>query len=206
VTGYRVFKICPLYFRQTKVAGVAEEVLTMGEGERAMRIVKNPSDVDNPILAYVLSYWRHKSSPGRPPSRKDIELRDLKSHLPWVILVDSVDGGEDFRYRVVGTRVAEYFLGDGTGKTVREALGDDETKELRDFTLWLFRETCRTRAPIRFTGPGGHVRGVFFPDYDAIQVPLAGDDATPDTVLSIFTFNYREFLESRSAYSLVRAS
>jgi hypothetical protein len=190
---------------QQKVAVVAEEVLTQGEGDRAVRIVKNPSDVDNPILAYVLSYWRHKSTPSRPPTRKEIELRDLKSHLPWIILAESIDDGADFRYRVVGTRVAEYFLGDGTGKTVREALAGEETCVVRDATLWLFRETCRTRAPIRMTGPSSDIRGVYFPDYDMIQVPLAADSETADCVLSIFTFNYREFLESRSAYSLVRA-
>lgn len=184
---------------------MAEEILSVGEGDRALRVVKNPADVDNPILAYALSYWRHKSQLGRLPSRKDIEPRDLKSHLPWAILAESVNGGDDFRYRVVGTRVAEYFLGDGTGKTVREAFVNPENEKLRDGTLWIFRETCRIRAPLRMTGPGGHVRGVFFPDYDTLYVPLATDGVTADAVLGIFTFNYREFLESRSTYSLVRA-
>jgi hypothetical protein len=40
----------------------------------------------------------------------------LPQYLPWVILLDAEDEYREFRFRVVGTRVAQYFLSDATGK------------------------------------------------------------------------------------------
>ena len=55
------------------------------------------------------------------PSRSDIRPSEMKEHLGWILLLDVLDGGEDFRFRTVATRVSEYFLLDGTVRTVSEA-------------------------------------------------------------------------------------
>jgi hypothetical protein len=45
----------------------------------------------------------------------------LREHLGWVIMVEVLPGEADFRYRLIGTLVTQYFLADSTGKTVSEA-------------------------------------------------------------------------------------
>jgi hypothetical protein len=82
---------------------------------------QNPGRIDNPVLQFFLHYWNEKRGARSMPSRADIVPREIKPYLGWVCLLDALPGCTDFRYRLVGSFVAEYFLGDGTGRTVNEA-------------------------------------------------------------------------------------
>src|SRR6185295_4979011 len=97
----------------------------------------------------------------------------------------------DFRFRVVGSRVAEYFLGNATGKTIREAFAGVD-KEFIDATVWLYRRSCSERIPIRLTGPSSRHQSIYFPNYDALYLPYSSDGEHADRVINVFTFNYEE--------------
>jgi hypothetical protein len=180
---------------------MTERVTIYGESSHPTRVVEDPDRIDNPVLAFFLVYWREKCGTAPVPPTGAFNPKDVRAHLPWLVLADAIPGQDDFRYRLVGTRVAEYFLGDGTGKTVREAFTDER---MREPTLWLYRQVCSEQKPIRLTAPGGKVRGVYFPDYDAVHFPYASDGKTADRILTVFTFNYQKFLETRSVRALTQ--
>ena len=129
----------------------------------AARVTENPSATDNPILDYFLAYWAAKRGPRLMPSRADIVPAELKEYLGWLCFIEALPGQEDFRFRLIGSRVAEYFLADVTGKTVREAYEAARAVRVEiDSVLWILRKTCTARTPMRVTGGGGK-RGRFYP-------------------------------------------
>ena len=160
----------------------------------------NPERIDNPILQFFLDYWHQKRGSRAMPARADISPREIKPYLGWVCFLDALPGYADFRYRLVGSSVAEYFLGDGTGRTVSEAFA--ENKRLREGVLYVFRKVCTTKQPLRIWSPGGSWQDRYYPDNDALHLPLGSDGETADMVMNVFTFNYEEFKKTRSVHTL----
>lgn len=163
---------------------------------------QNPGQIDNPVLQFFLSYWQEKRAGRSMPSRADISPREIKPYLGWVCLLDALPGFADFRYRLVGSFVSEYFLGDGTGRTVSDAFA--KNPHVRDGALWLFRTTCKRKVPLRIWSPGGVWEDHYHPDNDALYLPLGADGENAGMVMNIFTFNYEEFKKTRSAHALTR--
>lgn len=60
------------------------------------------------LFAPALSYWQAIKD-DRLPSRLDIDPVDIPDLLPNVMLLDVLDGGRDFRYRLAGTAVERNF-------------------------------------------------------------------------------------------------
>ena len=169
------------------------------------RITTNPPDIDNPILAFFLDYWNEKRGLRAMPSRADIKVREIKPHLGWICLIDALADYRDFRYRLVGSLVSDFFLGDGTGKTVREAfIAHDEA--LAEAALWLYRMACKSKEPLRIEGAGGMWNGHYYPDNDALYLPLASDGENVDMILNVFTFDHGAYRKTLNRPSLGHTS
>jgi hypothetical protein len=69
----------------------------------------------------------------------------------------------------------------------------------------LDRQACVERVPIRLTGPSSKWNEIYFPDFDALYFPYSSDGEAADRVITIFTFNYQKFLETRSRRVLTGA-
>jgi PAS domain len=81
-----------------------------------------PSEADivaEPELRELYHYWSQKRGRSGYPSRADIEPEQIKRLLPFVLLLDVMDGGQHFRFRLVGTDAASGI--DPTGKLLHEA-------------------------------------------------------------------------------------
>lgn len=61
-------------------------------------------------------YWEAKRGARAMPARRDIEPAEIPALLPYLTLIDRRDG--HFRYRLVGTAVAEELGRDMTGQDV----------------------------------------------------------------------------------------
>lgn len=69
-----------------------------------------------PALAELYRAWRAKAGDRPAPSRADFEIADLRPWLGLLVLIDVVDGGADFFYRVYGTEITSFYGNDLTGK------------------------------------------------------------------------------------------
>ena len=77
----------------------------------------------DPMLAAVLDVWETKRGGRFAPHPSEIDAFALPaSALPRIVIVDVIDGGARFRFRLVGTGVAQSSGSDHTGKYVDEAL------------------------------------------------------------------------------------
>jgi hypothetical protein len=158
----------------------------------APTIALKPSqaDLDNPVLLFYFDYWHRKRAGKAMPSRADINPGELRPYLGSIILLEALPGFDDFRYRLIGTRVTDYFLGDATGTTIREAYALSNMKAPHvDSIISLHRTVCESQMIVRVKGPPGQWRGQFYPPFDALYLPLSDDGVTANMVLTAFTFD-----------------
>ncbi|HVP85556.1 MAG TPA: PAS domain-containing protein [Rhizomicrobium sp.] len=155
----------------------------------------NPGALENPTLAFLRDYWEKKRGDRRMPSRADIRPSELREHLAWVIMADVLNGGEDFRYRLIGTLVTEYFLTEATGKTVRESF-EKLGPAVSHAVLAVMRTTTKERAPIHAFGEADAF-ATSYEAFDAIFLPLSDDGENANVILHAFVFNRPEVLLAR---------
>ena len=180
---------------------MAERIQMVGDRLRPTRLIVAPEEIENPILAFFLNYWRESLCGASLPLRTSFTPQKVRGNLPWVVTADALPDCSDFRFRVVGSRVAEYFLGNGTGKLIREAF-DGADEGFVDATLWLYKRTCSERTPIRLTGPSSTYKHTYFPNFDALYLPYSSDGERTDRIVNVFTFNYAELAERIRASDL----
>jgi hypothetical protein len=84
-------------------------------------------EIDRPeqwpaVLAFVRDYWQAKRGSRAMPGRNDISPAQLKLQLPQILLVDVVGDGVDFRYRLVGSRLRDFFQSEPSGQLMSETI------------------------------------------------------------------------------------
>ena len=86
-----------------------------------------PADIHVPPLRGLWAYWNGKRDTGHLPGRAAINPFELRPWLGHLLLMDVIDKGRDFRYRLHGTVLVQLFGADLTDKLVsRLALSDVE--------------------------------------------------------------------------------
>lgn len=105
----------------------------------------NPTldDVNCPILESTFSYWLSIRSGEEPPSVRHIDPSQLRAALGWFALVDIIDGGDDFIYRLFGSEIAWRFELDLTGQRVSTF-----PQPFGQFVLASYRACVAARGPL----------------------------------------------------------
>jgi hypothetical protein len=85
-----------------------------------------------PQLGALHCLWEAKRAAAPMPSRRDFTVEELGPWLGHLMLVDAIEAGRDYVYRVFGTRIADFFGHDLTGKRlstltpqVQRAVGEE---------------------------------------------------------------------------------
>ena len=77
----------------------------------------NISDQDlSPVQREFFSYWREQAGGRIAPRDQDIDVLDVPTLMPHVVILDILRDPLDFRYRLVGTSVREMSSANFTGK------------------------------------------------------------------------------------------
>ena len=155
----------------------------------------NPVKLDHPTLQFLRSYWDEKREGRAMPTRNDIRPTELREHLGWMNLAEVLPGLEDFRFRLVGTLVTQYFLREPTGKTITEAFAEAGEGAVKGVKA-IFRKTARDRVPMRVFGDAGWIASGY-EQFDSIYLPLSDDGETCNMVLNAFVFDRPRVLMAR---------
>lgn len=186
------------------VERMAEELATAGASPTADQlftardrpaplVLWSPAADQLPLdgLRFLLNYWTVARGSAAMPPIGAIDPLGLKPVLGNVIVLDVLEGGADFRFRLFGTEVAEAARYDWTGSTV-----DEMRRILKGpgpaFYLAVYRALLRRREPVytvnaamaifknrswaRLVLPHG--------DGDKVQRILVGNYAIGDTFVS----------------------
>jgi hypothetical protein len=153
-----------------------------------VRIERDPASADHAVLRAVKAYWDDKRGSRRMPARADIRPAEIKSLLPQVLLADVLSGGDDFRYRLLGTKLRPYFPQEATGQTMRTALSPFGAEAV-EAALAVYREVAIERIPLRVTGPG-EMFAQHSKFFEVMLMPLGDTDETTEMIFGAFEFDW----------------
>jgi hypothetical protein len=120
------------------------------------------------------------------PSRRDIDPVEIpRKILPNFQIIDVVDGGARFRYRLIGTATVEAYGKDFTGQYPDELFPLD----LRDFIQDIFRTVCQSKAPLYLRNY--YITAKNLKLFSArIYMPLSDNNAAVTHIFGVLKFEY----------------
>jgi hypothetical protein len=135
-------------------------------------------DLREPEFLQVLVYW-HECRKEKPmPARSDIDPMRIHRILNKVLLIDVLSGAPFFRFKVVGTQIADWAHFDASGRGLDEV----EAVGYRNMLLATYSEVRGARKPIahriRWDEPNGVHR------YKRLLLPLSDDASNVNMILS----------------------
>lgn len=155
----------------------------------------NPAQFEHPTCVFLRDYWESKRAGRAMPSRSDISPAQLKNHLGWVMILDVLPGERDFRYRLIGTLVTQYFSGDATGQTVMEAFADNGEAVAKAVNS-IYRKVVRDKVVMRTAGNANWLEHGM-EEFEAIYLPLSDDDVSVSHILHAFVCDREKMLLAR---------
>jgi hypothetical protein len=141
--------------------------------------------IDKPdvrLIDDLITYWDRKRAGRIGPRRADIDPSEIVVHLPHIFMLDMLDGGQDFRYRLVGTRIVEGLGRDNTGKRLSEVYRD-RPQALAQLKA-VFRLPVDRKVPIFARGHIFWLPEAQYRRFTGASMPLSDDGATVNIVLA----------------------
>jgi len=139
----------------------------------------------NPILEAALAYWRRLRHGGSLPRRRDIDPSEIPRLLPHLQLIEVVEGGARFRYRLVGTALVTAFGKEYTGKCLDELFGGDRLAHASH----VYATVCAQRRAVFLRNRYSTTRNI---DLMAsrLYMPLSDDGASVNVIFGALTFEW----------------
>ena len=131
----------------------------------------------HPKLDALCELWESKRKGGALPARADFDVFELRPWLGHLNVIEVIDGGRDYRYRLHGNDLVQLLGMDLTGRRL-----SDLAPEMQGTIRAEHEEVLATRGPCwfsrnRFNRDADHLRIV------KLTLPLAADGETIDMML-----------------------
>ncbi len=129
-------------------------------------------------LRALKRYWDDKRGSRAMPARADLDPVDIPEILPYIMLVDTAETLEDFRYRLVGTEACRGFDRDRTGARFADLPRIESFDEVFDGYWRSFQERTPQyyHGPLALTGEDGI-------EFSRLTLPLSLDGNHVDMIL-----------------------
>lgn len=145
----------------------------------------DPAIVQSQRIHRLHAYWRSKAGTGMP-ARSDFDPVDVRDLLPNLMMIDVLGTPPRFRYRLVGTRVAQYTGFDFTGRYL-----DEMVFQGRDFMAGCYARVVAERRPL-FGHYAWLVRSRHFGRCEVALFPLSDDGNRVDRCIAIEDYERME--------------
>jgi hypothetical protein len=137
----------------------------------------------DPVLGAALAYWRGKRSGRSMPARRDLDPTEMPRLLPHLQLIEPVAGR--FRFRLIGTALAEAFGRDYTGRFVDELFDAARAEPICD----VYRAVLDRRHPMFLRNRYFTAKNIDL-IANRIYLPLSEDDSAVNMIFSAVTFEF----------------
>ncbi len=135
-----------------------------------------------------LTFWNDLRGDRTMPERSEIVPEDLALWIGWLHLVEVIDGGEDFLYRIFGSEA-----GGATGYRLHRKKVSEWDPPIRERALDIYRMAVEEEQPVyhcRFEDFSAEAKNTF----SRIVVPLGPEGAGQSThVLAFVTKHSKPF-------------
>ena len=132
----------------------------------------------SPVLKRLLDYWNAKRGQRPMPARADILPSEIKELLPAIILFDVIEGGRDFRVRLVGSGIRRVMGWGSAGWKTSEAT--DRTAQRIALAL---SGMLNVRKPLRFHVANPIPDAIRHFEVEFLTLPLSSDGTAIDMAL-----------------------
>lgn len=162
--------------------GAAKEFAARPAGPRILDAPEHPK------IAALHAYLESKRR-GRPfADRRDVNPAEIASLLPHLVVLDVVDGGNDFRVRIWGTALVDLMHEERTGQLVSE-FGNEpgiptDPIELRKRWLTVAQLTMKAAKPLFFKAPTVAPERAFM-TYHCMFAPLTAGAADIEQIIGM---------------------
>lgn len=150
---------------------------------RALKILDRP---ENPSLLALHAYWDCKRGRRSAPRRCDIDPIEIRSHLGTLLLLDVLEEGRDYRYRLIGTDIVEASGRDVTGGRFSDLYAAQP--EALDLVLRTFAPVVSEVRPVFAAGQMFWRPERDFRHFESGYFPLSTDGASVDLMLCKMCF------------------
>ncbi|MEX1153889.1 PAS domain-containing protein [Parvibaculum sp.] len=135
-------------------------------------------------LCDALAYWEALRGRRRFPARAEFDPMALRRHLPVIYLLEAAPDGE-FRYRVVGGMISEFFGAvSPVGRTPQEVFGENA-----EIALAPYRLVCARRCLYMHRASAAWLyRNRAYVHYNVLLLPMGTDEARVDKILAAVDF------------------
>ena len=129
-------------------------------------------------------YWSKRRDGRSMPARADIDIALIPTLLQYVFLVDVIEDGRDFRFRLAGTHFRETTGQAVTGQLIAEVFPQQFGDEVR--RIW--SKVVEERRPV--LGRGNlWITGREYVKWEGTVLPLASDDCAINMLLGGVVFH-----------------
>jgi hypothetical protein len=155
--------------------------------------------IDHAGLRDFHAYWLSKRCGKLVPARADIDPVEIHRFLPNIFMMDVIDRGARFRYRLVGTAIGD-AAGDFSGRYVDEALPPPQYALYHAKYQRVVHELAMIYEVVR----------IFWQDappvlFRRLMLPLSDDQATANILFGVGYYDYGSHpREGRSVDRVVR--
>jgi len=152
---------------------------------KSLNLVEVPDGFpDSAAITELTTFWEERCVDGRLPARRDFPPEDLARWIGYVSLVDVDRERQDFRWRLIGTRIAKQMGRDVSGKYFAEIYGAAVLEGYQD----AYMTAVNSRTPAYFRGDLEFVdRG--FRHFRSVHLPLAKNGQDVDMLLLLLDFD-----------------
>lgn len=129
-------------------------------------------------LIGVYEAWKRTAAGRFAPKREEITPALLKSALAWIWMIDVIDGGRDFRFRIAGDRIIQFMGRRYAGHLLSEFAG----QPFFDHMHGILKACTEQKRPL-MAGPGrSKMPGREFQELEVVALPLSEDGANVTTI------------------------
>ncbi|MEI9931110.1 MAG: PAS domain-containing protein [Rhizomicrobium sp.] len=130
-------------------------------------------------LVGVHDAWKRTAGQRMAPKREEITPSLLRTALPWIWMIDVIDGGKDFRFRIAGERVIEFMGRRYAGELLSHHLDNPFFQRMHA----ILSECLRRKNPVAAGPVRPDVTGKEFFEMEVVVMPLSEDG---DLVTTLF--------------------
>lgn len=141
----------------------------------------------SPLQRDFLAYWRQQAGDRIAPRREDLDVLDIPTLMPHVIILEILQNPFDFQYRLVGTAISERSNKDYTGMKLTEIEGRGPGSN-----IWSILDAVRvsqepTYHSVPYVGPSKD-----FLKLNDLFLPLVNDGLETNMIVLVTHFERRE--------------
>jgi len=144
------------------------------------RVVDPTLRFDSGLLREALALWQDKSANRAFPARADFSIEDLFPFMGHIALIDVERDPWRYRFRLVGTEIAQILGRDSTGSYLDDIYGAAAFENATRSIVHILEH----RQPVRGFGDLSHAEKGYI-NIEVLDAPLSADGQNIDMILKI---------------------